>query len=92
MRGAQAVGLHIWFFRVSPEPSVLGSSSSRNDFGDEDTGVFTDVGVVCAACDAEAQPRVSLETQTTGVFLGGESFSGLINEDEDKMWRYEGGI
>lgn len=50
-----------WCTCVSPEPSVLGGSSSRYDFGDEDTGIFTDVGVVCAARDAEAQPRVSLD-------------------------------
>lgn len=48
----------------SPEPSVLGCGSSRDDFGDEDAGVFTDVGVVCAARDAEAQSRVTLDTTT----------------------------
>lgn len=49
---------------VSPEPSVLGSGSSRYDLGDEDAGVFTDVGVVGAARDAEAQSRVPLDTTT----------------------------
>lgn len=48
---------------VSPEPSVLGGGSSRYDFGDEDARVFTDVRVVCAACDAEAQSRVTLDNQ-----------------------------
>ena len=48
---------------VSPEPSVLGSGSSRYDFGDEDARVFTDVRVVCAARDAEAQSRVTLDNQ-----------------------------
>lgn len=48
----------------SPQPAILGGGSSRDDLGDEDAGVFTDVRVVCAACDAEAQPRVTLTTTT----------------------------
>lgn len=48
--------------QFSPQPAVLGSCSSRYDLCDEDAGVFTDVRVVCAAGDAESQPRVTLAT------------------------------
>lgn len=48
--------------QFSPQPAVLGRCSSRYDLCDEDAGVFTDVRVVCAAGDAESQPRVTLTT------------------------------
>lgn len=62
--GVCSVGNWSWssWSLVSPEPSVLGCSSSRYDFSDEDAGVFADVGVVCTTRDAEAQSRVTLET------------------------------
>lgn len=47
---------------VSPQPAILGSCSSRDDFCDEDAGVFTNVRIVCASGDAESQPRVTLTT------------------------------
>lgn len=57
------------FPAASPEPSILRRRSSGDHFGDEDAGVFTDVRVVSAACDAEAQPRVSLETTVITVLI-----------------------
>ena len=47
-----------WFLL---EPTVPGSSSPGDNFGDEDAGVIADVGVVAAASDAEAQARVTLQ-------------------------------
>ena len=38
-----------------PETAVLGCSPTGNDLGDEDGRVITDVGVISATCDAEAQ-------------------------------------
>lgn len=40
---------------VLPQPSVLGCSSSRYDFGDEDAGVVAHMGVVRSPCYAKAQ-------------------------------------
>lgn len=38
----------------SPESAVFGGRPSSDDLGDEDPGVVSDVGVVCAAGNAEA--------------------------------------
>lgn len=40
---------------VDPEAAILGCSPTRNDLGDKDGWVVTDVWVVGATCDAEAQ-------------------------------------
>lgn len=44
----------------SPQASILCCSSSRDDLGDEDAGVITDVWVICPSSYAKAQPRVTL--------------------------------
>lgn len=44
-----------------PQPSILSSSSSRYDFGDEDAGVVAHVRVVCSPCYAKAQAWVTLQ-------------------------------
>lgn len=41
--------------RFSPQPSILGGGSSRDDFGDEDAGVVAHVGVVSSSRYAEAK-------------------------------------
>ena len=38
-----------------PQPSVLGRSSSRDDLGDEDAGVITNMRVICPPSYTEAQ-------------------------------------
>lgn len=38
----------------SPESAILCCGPSWDDLGDEDAWVISDVGVVCAASDAEA--------------------------------------
>ncbi len=42
-------------------PSILSCSSSRYDFGDEDTGVVAHMWVVCSSCYAEAKAWVTLQ-------------------------------
>ena len=46
----------------SPEPPVLGRRSSRDHLGDEDAGVLPYVGIIRPSSNAEAQPRVTLQT------------------------------
>lgn len=43
-----------------PEPAISSSSTSLNDLGDVDAGVISNVRVVCASRNAEAQPSASL--------------------------------
>lgn len=40
---------------IDPEAAILGCSPTRNDLGDKNGRVVTDVRVVSATCDAEAQ-------------------------------------
>lgn len=47
-----------------PETSVLGGGSSRDDLGDEDGRVVSDVRIISSSCDTEAQSRVTLNTHT----------------------------
>lgn len=48
-----------------PEASVLGRGSSRDDLGDEDGRVVSDVRIISSSCDTEAQTRVPLNTHTS---------------------------
>lgn len=59
--------------RVSPQPSILGSSSSWDDFSDEDAGVVAHVGVVSSSRYAEAKARVSLQENERRESDGDES-------------------
>ena len=43
-----------------PEATVLGSGSSRDDLGDKDGGVVSNVRIISSSCDTEAQTRVTL--------------------------------
>lgn len=47
-----------------PESSILGCSSPRDDFGDKDWWVFSNVGVICASSNTEAQSWVTLLIKT----------------------------
>ena len=46
---------------VTPEAPVLGGRSSRDDLGDEDGRVISDVRIIGSSCDAKAQTRVPLK-------------------------------
>lgn len=52
---------------ASPQSSVLGRGSSRDDFGDEDAGVIAHVGVVGPSRYAEAKARVTLREQSRSI-------------------------
>lgn len=39
----------------APESSILSCSTSRYNLGDEDGGIFSDVGVISPSCDTEPQ-------------------------------------
>lgn len=47
-----------------PEASILCCSSSRDDFGNKNSRVITNVWVICPSSYAEAQPRVSLQAKS----------------------------
>lgn len=47
-----------------PESPVLSSGAPWDHFGDEDAGVLSDVRVIRATCDTEAQTGVCLNTET----------------------------
>ena len=49
--------------KALPKSPVLGCGTPRDDFGDEDAWVLSDVRVIRAACNAEAQPGITLSTQ-----------------------------
>lgn len=53
----------------SPKSPVLSSGAPWDHFSDKDAGVFSNVRVVCATCDAEAQPRICLDTKMENVLL-----------------------
>lgn len=52
-----------------PEASILGSGSSRDDLGDEDGRIVSDVRIIGSSSDTEAQSRVPLTNKEVQVLI-----------------------
>lgn len=59
----QLFGAHELRVTDRPEASVLCCSSSGDNFGNKNSRVITDMGVIRSSSDAEAQARVSLQAR-----------------------------